>query len=266
MGTAVDEDTASPVLSCPPRDGNAARPGRETDRWEDKMDTEYKRMLAAVGRADKNLWHVVEAAVADIEKSPTGRAKHGEYARCAAYLASYGFGDWKAARIRQFHQVGVWINASARRTDFIGYPFEWVRDAKDDANSDYKVALASLALARKKRDIRSGKKKRTASSVNASGGNGNGDGALLSSLREAGEEMKRAVRAHRNAWQAAGKGLSEQRKPEGAAMVAKDQRLVLEILAGYALARESQADLVPLDSALQDGARDAKNAASSKVK
>lgn len=121
------------------------------------MDTtkQYPATLSAVARAEQSLWPVVDAVVAEIEVTPAGSAKSGEYAACGAYLKENGFPSWGENRIKDFFQVGQWLSKiEGQALDFKSYPFEWVIEAKKKAKSDPEGALLLLKGAKTKRDIR----------------------------------------------------------------------------------------------------------------
>lgn len=182
---------------------------------------QYPSILAAGAVADRALWPVVDAIVGEIETT-SGHAKIGEYDRCAAYLAENGFRSWSADRIRQFRQVGVWIDASARRTDFTKFPFERVRDAKDAAKSNHAKALALLAGASTKRDIRPQEKPSSEMShdlhtrveevKNGLGASTIGEEAVVARFQLAAARLDRAALAFTRLWNERFDGLSEDAK------------------------------------------------------
>ena len=125
---------------------------------------EYPKTLAAVARAELSLWPVVGALTAEITRS-NRTAKHGEYARVTSELHENGFTSWSEARIKQFYTLGVWIETTSLAGRFAAYPVEWVLEARNASRSNPERALAILATAKSKRDIRPDKVKLTAAQV-----------------------------------------------------------------------------------------------------
>jgi hypothetical protein len=105
---------------------------------------EYPKVLAAVASVETSRWNIVDAVVAEIERKPDGRAKPGEFARCARYLAQHGYRHWTFGHIRNMFQVGVWLDGHAWRVRFREFSVEAVREARQSARSNHDRALAKL--------------------------------------------------------------------------------------------------------------------------
>lgn len=115
---------------------------------------EYPKTLDAVARAEVGLWPVVEALVEELETTPGGSVRNGEYAKAAKYLEENGYRTWSAVRLQKFRSLGGWVESCRLATRFKKYPVELVMEARAYAKSNEAAALKKLESVKSKRDIR----------------------------------------------------------------------------------------------------------------
>jgi hypothetical protein len=124
---------------------------------------EYPKTLAAVASVELSLWPVVDALMAEVQTTPRGAPRHGEYERVVAFLAENGFRSWSERRLAAFHNLGTWLESTRQARSFKEYPVEWVIEAR--RGRSHAEALEKLRASKRKRDIRPEKPKLNAAQV-----------------------------------------------------------------------------------------------------